>query len=118
MPISIAGLPASVSYSPEIFPSRVSVRFANVARHQARRPRPGPLLPLSVTAATSEGCFTGVLYFMTDGLCEQDVVLGRDWDKMCELNNVRLSESVEEYCGDVSPLLLPEPQDADHSVTP
>jgi hypothetical protein len=98
MPIYIAGLPASVSYSPEVLPSRVSVRFASVARYQTRR-HPGPLLPLSVTAATSDGCFTGVLSFMTDSLCEQDVVLGRDWDKMCELNNVRLSESVAEYYG-------------------
>jgi hypothetical protein len=49
---------------------------------------PGITTLLSVTVSVPAGCFTTVLDFMTDPLCEEDVVLGIDWVDKCLSNGL------------------------------
>ena len=53
-------------------------------------PSSGSLVPLSVTAAMSTGGFTAVFDALIDPLCEEDIVLGKDWIDLCALNGVSL----------------------------
>ena len=86
MSLFISGTCATIFYSSEAYPTRISVGFA---RSLKRRSQPfGSQVPLSVTAATSTGAFTAVLHALVDPLCEEDVVLGKDWIDRCASNNV------------------------------
>ena len=76
MPVSVTGAD-SLFYSSEALPSRISVRFGNIARPTSSSS--AQVVPLSVTSQTPAGCFTGVIDFEIDPLCQADVVLGEDW---------------------------------------
>jgi hypothetical protein len=61
---------------------------SNIVRNVRNRTAASLLIPLSVTAATSTGAFTAVVDALVDPLCEEDVVLGKDWIDVCASNNV------------------------------
>lgn len=82
----ISGTQASIFYSSEAYPTRMSVPFARSLKHRSQIS--GALVPLSITAATSTGAFTTVVDALVDSLCEEDVVLGKDWIDVCASNNV------------------------------
>ena len=86
MSLFISGTCATIFYSSEAYPPCISVRFARSLRRRSQLS--GSLVPLCVTAATSTGAFTAVLDALVDPLCEEDVVLGKDWIDRCASNNV------------------------------
>jgi hypothetical protein len=77
----------SLFYSSEAFPSRISVGFGNIARPSSSSSS-AHVVPLAVTSQTPGGCFTGVIDFAIDPLCQADVVLGGDWIAMCACKGV------------------------------
>jgi hypothetical protein len=74
--------------------TRIYIDFACSLKRRSQSTANGSSVPLSITAATSTGAFTAVVDALVDPLCEEDVVLGKDWIDYCASNN---SES------DVSP---------------
>jgi hypothetical protein len=86
MAVVISGTSATIFYSSEAYPTRISVRFASKLKRHSQQSE--SLIPLSVTAATSTGAFTAVVDALVDPLCEEDVVLGKDWIDVCASNNV------------------------------
>jgi len=76
MPVSVTGA-NSLFYSSEALSSRISVRFGNIARPTSSSL--AHVVPLLITSQTSAGCFTGMIDFETDPLCQADVLLGEDW---------------------------------------
>ena len=92
MSVIISGKSYRAFYSPNAFPSRLSVHFA--ATFKAGR-TPSTATPLSVTVSIPKGCFTTVLNFMTDPLCKEDVVLGKDWTDSC--HSIGLSPPLDSF---------------------
>jgi hypothetical protein len=86
MSLFISGTCATIFFSSEAYPTRISVGFAHNLKRQSQPS--GSQVPLSVTAATSKGAFTAVVDALVDPLCEEDVVLGKDWIDLCALNNI------------------------------
>ena len=88
MSIFVSGACARIFYSSEAYPTRLSVDFARNLKHSSYVSASGPVIPLSVTVGCPTGAFTAVLDALVDPLCEEDVVLGKDWVTSCTLNNV------------------------------
>src|SRR5277367_1077547 len=88
MSFIIGGTPASVVYSPEVFPSRMSMAFVHTLNNFVA---PNGVITSSVTAVTPSGAFTCVLDFIVDyEPCEFDVILGLDWTKSCHSSNTNM----------------------------
>ena len=88
MSIFVSGACARIFYSSEAYPTRLSVDFARNLKHSSYVSASGLVIPLSVTVGCPTGAFTAVLDALVDPLCEEDVVLGKDWVTSCTLNNV------------------------------
>ena len=88
MSFIIGGTPASVVYSPDVFPSRMSMAFVHALNTSVA---PNGVISSSVTAPTPSGAFTSVLDFVViHEPCEFDVVLGLDWSESCRSLNVNI----------------------------
>jgi hypothetical protein len=105
MSVSVAGLSAQLFYCSDARPSRASERFANVVKRTSWSPY-GRAVPLSLTVPTADGCFTGVIDFVIDPLCQVDLLLGGGWPDMCMSNglspgieSLRLYHCSEPFCG-------------------
>ena len=99
MSVIIPGNPASVAYRADVFPSRLSLQFADTSRHLSRFSS-NELVPLSVTVPTPEGAFMCVVDFIPDPLCTNGVVLGKDWLSSCVSRGVCTPHDIlQPYCG-------------------
>jgi len=72
MPLFISGTCATIFYTSEVYPTRISVRFARSLK--CRSQKSGSLVPLSVTAAMYTGGFKiGVIILQCGGLLPEQL---------------------------------------------
>ena len=84
----ISGTRATIFYSSEMYPSRISVPFARSLKCHSQTSGALGRVPLPVTGAMSTGAFTAVIDTLVDPLCEVYVVLGKDWIDLFASKNV------------------------------